>query len=92
MKVHLSKGLVQPVERSAANKWISTRKRLALAMGNRMITLRRNRLPTWGGPIDLGGTTVNITATNVVGRLHRIDLGGTVEKPLIVFDDVEILA
>jgi hypothetical protein len=92
MKVHLSKGLVQPVERSVANEWVKTGKRLALAMGNRMITLRRNRLPTWGGPVDLGGATVSITASNVVGRLHRIDLGGTVEKPLIVFDGVEILA
>ncbi|SRR6266496_221822 len=91
MKVHLSKGLVQPVERSATNGWVKTGKRLALAMGNRMLTLRRNRLPTWGGPIDLGGVTVTITASSVFGRLHRVDLGGTVEKPLIVFDSVEIL-
>lgn len=92
LKVHLSKGLVQPVERSAANKWVETGKRLAIPMGNRMITLRRNRLPTWGGPFDLGGATVTITGSGVIGRLHRINLGGTVEKPLIVFDDVEVLA
>lgn len=91
MKVHLSKGLVQPVERSVANEWVATGKRLTLPMGNRMITLRRNRLPSWGGPIDLGGAIVSITASKVVGRLHRVDLGGTVEKPLIVFDGVEIL-
>jgi hypothetical protein len=92
LKVHLSKGLVQPVERSATNKWVGTGKRLAIPMGNRMITLRRDRLPTWGGPLDLGGATVTITGSGVVGRLHRVDLGGTVEKPLIIFDDVEILA
>lgn len=91
LKVHLSKGLVQPVERSETNQWVKTGKRLAIPMGNRMITLRRNRLPTWGGPFDLGGATVTITGSGVVGRLHRVDLGGTVEKPLIVFDGVEIL-
>lgn len=92
MKVHLSKGLVEPVQRSVANEWVKTGRRLALAMGNRMITLRRNRLPAWGGPVDLGGATVSITASNIVARLNRVDLGGTVEKPLIVFDGVEILA
>lgn len=91
LKVHLSKGLVQPVERSPANEWVRTGKRLALDMGNRMIMLRRNRLPTWGGPVDLGGTIATVTSSNVVGRLHRVDIGGTVEKPLFVFDGMEIL-
>lgn len=90
LQVHLSKGLVAPVERSAT-QWIETGKRLAIPMGNRMITLRRNRLPTWGGPLDLGGALVTITASNVIARLHRVNFGGTVEKPRIVFDGVEIL-
>jgi hypothetical protein len=91
MKVHLSKGLLEPVLRSVANEWVKTGKRLELGMGDRMITMRRNRLPTWGGPVDLGGATVSITSSNLFGALHKVDLGGTVEKPLIVFDGVEIL-
>lgn len=91
MRVHLSKRLVKPVERSAANEWVPTGKRLALEMGNRMITLRRGRLPTWGGPMDLGGSTVLISRSGLAARLHGIDLGGTVQRPLIVFSGVEIV-
>lgn len=91
MKVHLSKGLVQPVQRSERDEWVKTGKRLALDMGKRMITLRRGRLPTWGGPLDLGGALVTITASALVARLHRVNIGGTVEKPLMLFDQVEIL-
>ena len=90
LKIHLSKGLVQPVVRTASG-WLATGSRLGFGVGTRVITLRRNRLPTWGGPIDLGGATVLITSSNLVGRLHRVDIGGTPERPLIVFQDVEIL-
>ncbi|MGA7303406.1 MAG: hypothetical protein WBW88_00970, partial [Rhodothermales bacterium] len=90
LKVHLSRGLVQPVVRNA-DRWVKTGHRLGIDVGTRVITLRRNRLPTWGGPIDLGGAIVGITSSNVFGRLHRIDIGGTPAKPLIVFEDVEIL-
>jgi hypothetical protein len=91
MKLHLSKGLVQPVQRSEHDEWVRTGKRLRLDMGRRVIRLRRGRLPHWGGPIDLGGALITITATGLIARLHRINLGGTVAKPQIVFDGVEIL-
>ena len=91
VKVHLSTGLVLPVERTKAGKWAKTGRRLRFSVGERIITFKRNHLPTWGGVIDLGGIPVSISSSNVIGRLSKINLGGTPEKPLIVFDDVEIL-
>lgn len=91
LKVHLSRGLVEPVVPSSTSKWAKTGRRLQLDVGSRVLTFRRNRLPTWGGPIDLGGATVSITSSNLFGRLQQVDIGGTQAKPLILFEGVEIL-
>ena len=91
LKLHLSKGLVQTVTRTDAGRWIKTGKRLDLDMGKRIITLKKNRLPNWGGSIDLGDVPVSITSSGLVGRLNKVNIGGTLDKPLIIFDKVEIL-
>ena len=91
LKVHLSKGLVEPVFRHANGKWERNGERLSFDIGKRVLTLRKNRLPTWGGVIELGGIPVVVTSSNIVARLNKINIGGTPQKPLIVFDDVEIV-
>lgn len=91
LKIHLSKGLLQTVRKINAEAWAKTGKRLVLDMGNRIITLKKNRLPNWGGAIDLEGTPVSITSSGLLARLNKVNIGGTLEKPLIVFDKVEII-
>ena len=91
LKLHLSKGLLQTAERTDAGKWVKTGKRLTVPLGNRIISLKKNRLPNWGGAIDLQGAAVSITSSGLMGRLNKVNIGGTLEKPLLVFDKVEIL-
>lgn len=91
LKIHLSKGLVQPVEKSASGKWVKTGKRFSFNVGDRIITLKKNRLPSWGGKINLDGRAVLITSSSVIGKLNEVNLGGTTQKPLIIFDKVEII-
>jgi hypothetical protein len=91
LKVHLSKSLVQPVERTNSGKWVKTGRRLGFEVGERIITFKRNQVPTWGGVMKLDGIPVSISISNMMGKLNKINFGGTPEKPLIVFDDVEIL-
>jgi hypothetical protein len=91
VKIGLSKSLVQPVYKVNNGKYVKTGRRFLFPLGDRVITFRRNILPTWGGPIAVEGSLVSIRGSELIGRLKRINLGGTVEKPLIVFDDVELI-
>ena len=91
LKIHLSKGLVQAMEKSDDGKWVKTGKRFSFDVGERIITLQKNRLPSWGGKINLEGKVVSITSSNLIGKLNEINLGGTIEKPLIIFNNVEII-
>jgi hypothetical protein len=91
LKIHLSRGLIQPIQKLNSGKWVKTGARLGFDVGDRIITVRKNRIPTWGGAIDLQGAPVSITSSNQIAKLHKVNLGGTTEKPLIVFDDVEII-
>ncbi len=91
LKLHLSKGLVQTVKKTDAGAWVKTGKRMGISVGNRIITLKKNRLPNWGGAIDLEGAAVSITSSGLIGRLNKVNIGGTLDKPLIIFDKVEIL-
>jgi hypothetical protein len=90
VRFHLSRRLVLPVTH-AAGQWAVGPNRVAVQLGTASIQLRRGFAPRVSTPLDCHSVTVEIARRGMLAQLGTVTLGGTSERPQIIFDDIRLV-
>ena len=91
VRFYFSTGLVQPVRKASGGKYVEKEGRLKVALGDATILLRRGHRPHLSKVLTFDDNLVRIGGQGLIAKLHKVTLGGTFEKPKMVFKETEIV-
>ena len=96
VKIYFSKKLVKPLTQTDdGGKYTPTGERQRVDLKQAKITLARRKTPHLSMPLVFEDNVVQIAnhvqGHGIVAKLKKVTLGGTFQKPKIIFDEVELL-
>ena len=91
VEILFSKGLVRPVRRETGGVYRPTGKRLKATLKDSVIMVSRGMAPRLSTPLTLDNNLVQISGQNLLAKLKQVDLGGSFEKPKLIFSDVDLV-
>ncbi len=90
LKFRLSENLVTQVIEKNYQWKATTNQHIEVPLSGSKITLSRGAAPKLSDPLILPDISIRIAQSNLVAKISSLDLGGTVRKPKIIFNNIKL--